>query len=254
MMMLDEIASALDRAACTATAIPQWSAAMALSVADAYAVQTRLIAAREARGHRQVGLKMGFTSRAKMRQMGVDQMIWGRLTDDMRVDDGAEIRIDRYVHPRIEPEVAFLMKAPLAGRVTGVEALAAVEAVAPAMEIIDSRYRNFRFDLADVVADNASSSGFVIGGWRPKDIPLGHLGVILEIDGRVRQIGSTADILGNPIRSLVAAAALAASIGQGLRPGDIVMAGAVTAAEPLSPGASVRAVVEQLGQVTIRVV
>jgi 2-oxo-3-hexenedioate decarboxylase len=253
MITLDEIAESLDSAARDATAVPQWAARIGLSVADAYAVQTRLIAARQARGHRRVGVKMGFTSRAKMRQMGVDQMIIGRLTADMRVDDGAEIRIDRYVHPRIEPEIAFLMKAPLAGQVTGIEALAAVEAVAPAMEIIDSRYQDFRFDLADVIADNASSSGFVVGGWRPKDTPLGCLGVILEIDGRVRQIGSGADILGHPLRSLVAAAQLAAMLGESLQPGDIVMAGAVTAAEPLAAGVCVRTVVEQLGQITIRV-
>jgi 2-oxo-3-hexenedioate decarboxylase len=253
MITLDEIAQSLDRAATTATAIPQWSSRCTLSVGDAYDVQTRLIAARQARGHRQIGLKMGFTSRAKMRQMGVDQMIWGRLTDDMRVDEGTEIGLDRYVHPRIEPEIAFLMKKSLSGQVSGVEALAAVEAVAPAMEIIDSRYQDFRFDLSDVIADNASSSGFVVGNWQPKDTPLGHLGVILEIDGRVRQIGSTADILGHPLRSLVAAAQLVASLGQSLHPGDIVMAGAITAAERLAPGMSVRAVVEQLGQVAIRV-
>jgi 2-oxo-3-hexenedioate decarboxylase len=252
MIALDEIAGALDRAACNAASIPQWSGDQVLSVENAYAVQARVVAARRARGHRQVGIKMGFTSRAKMRQMGVGEMIWGRLTEDMRVDDGAEIVLDRYVHPRIEPEVAFLIKSPLAGRVSGAEALAAVEAVAPAMEIIDSRYQSFKFNLADVIADNASSSGFVVGGWQPKDTPLGYLGVILEIDGRVRQIGSTADILGNPIRSLVAAAALMGVAGESLQPGDIVMAGGVTAAEALSPGVCVRTIVEQLGQVVVR--
>jgi 2-oxo-3-hexenedioate decarboxylase len=254
MIALDQIAGALDRAACDAAAIPQWSGDQALSVDTAYAVQARLVAARHARGYRQIGIKMGFTSRAKMRQMGVSEMIWGRLTEDMRIDDGGEIELSRYVHPRIEPEVAFLLKSNLAGRVSGAEALAAVEAVAPAMEIIDSRYESFKFNLADVIADNASSSGFVVGGWRPKDLPLGHLGVILEVDGRVRQIGSTADILGHPLRSLVAAAALIGAAGETLRPGDIVMAGGVTAAEPLTPGTSVRAVIEQLGQVTIRAV
>ena len=103
---------------------------------------------------------MGFTSRAKMVQMGVDDMIWGRLTNSMLVEDGGEIDISNYVHPRVEPEIAYLLKAPLSGPLSTAEAWNAVEAVAPAMEIIDSRYENFKFTVEDVVADNSSSSGF----------------------------------------------------------------------------------------------
>src|SRR3546814_12113124 len=106
------------------------------------------------------------------------------------------------------------MKAPLSGKVTAMEALAAVEAIAPAMEIIDSRYENFKFALSDVIADNTSSSGLVIGQWNDPAKDFSNLGVVLEIDGHVIEVGSTAAILGHPLRSLVAAARLVAEGGE----------------------------------------
>ena len=248
---IDLIAERLDEAARTATAVPQLTEPLALD--DAYRVQAASLARRYARGQRRVGIKMGFTSRAKMAQMGIDDMIWGRLTDGMVVPDGGSIRMGAYVHPRVEPEIAFLLKSPLAGRVTAPAALAAVEAVAPALEIIDSRYRDFRFSLTDVVADNSSSSGFVVGAWAPADTDIANLGMILNIDGEVRQIGSSAAILGHPIRSLVEAARLAEAAGDPLQAGDIVMAGGATAAEALAVGDHVRLEVQRLGRAEFRV-
>src|SRR5690606_39771072 len=159
MTDITALAERLDCAAFNATATPQLEDPISLD--DAYAVQRASIARRLARGETRIGIKMGFTSRAKMLQMGVSDMIWGRLTSGMLVEDGGSIALSNYVHPRVEPEVAFLIGRTLAGRVTPAQALAAVEAVAPALEIIDSRYEDFRFSLTDVVADNSSSSGFV---------------------------------------------------------------------------------------------
>src|SRR3546814_6423127 len=106
------------------------------------------------------------------------------------------------------------MKAPLSGKVTAMEALAAVEAIAPAMEIIDSRYENFKFALSDVIADNTSSSGLVIGQWNDPAKDFSNLGVVLEIDGNVIEVCSTAAIIVHPLRSLVAAARLVAEGGE----------------------------------------
>lgn len=254
MTSLADLAERVDAAARDAKAIAQLTTDIpGLSVDDAYAVQAMSIRRRIDRGERRIGVKMGLTSRAKMIQVGVDEVVWGRLTDAMLVEEGGVIDIARYVHPRVEPEVAFLMKAPLAGTVTAVEAMAAVEAVAPAIEIIDSRYENFKFALADVVADNSSSSGLVIGSWNAPSVDFGNLGVVLYVNGRPAQIGSTAAILGNPVRSLVAAARMVAQWGERLNPGDIVMAGGVTAAHALKPGEVVRADVERLGSVTLTV-
>lgn len=240
------LAERLDGAAFNATATPQLEDP--ISLADAYAVQAASIQRRIARGETRVGIKMGFTSRAKMVQMGVSDLIWGRLTSGMLVEDGGTIRLSAYVHPRVEPEVAFLIGRPLSGRVTLPQALAAVDAVAPALEIIDSRYENFRFSLTDVVADNSSSSGFVVGPWSRPDVDLSNLGLVMAFDGRPQAFGSTAAILGHPLRSLVAAARVVAEAGETLSPGDIVLAGGATAASALAAGSFVSLEMERLGR------
>ena len=254
MSRIEQHAQLLDDAARNARAVPQLTHGDPdLSVADAYRVQALSIQRRLDRGERRIGMKMGLTSRAKMLQVGVDQMTWGRLTDAMLIEEGESLSRKRFVHPRVEPEVAFLMKHELKGHVTAAQAIAAVEAVAPAMEIIDSRYENFKFSLADVIADNSSSSALVVGAWHDPYQDLSNLGVILSIDGINTEIGSTAAILGHPLRSLVAAARMVAEAGEALNPGDIVMAGGITAAPNLQPGMTVRNEVQNLGSVMFRV-
>lgn len=247
------LAALVDDAAREAREIDQLSLTHPLTVEQAYAIQQAAIERRLRRGEVRVGLKMGLTSRAKMIQVGVDEVIWGRLTDAMRLEDNGVLAMERYVHPRIEPEIAFLLKAPLSGDISPAEAMVAVAAVAPAMEVIDSRYRNFKFSLTDVIADNASSSSFVIGAWNDPGIDLANLGMVLEIDGRPRQIGSSAAILGHPARALAAASRLAARAGETLQAGWIVMAGAATEAVALQPGMHIRNVVEHLGAVSLTV-
>lgn len=251
MEMIEALAERLDKAARTATATPQLTEP--LGVDEAYAVQARSMTLRYARGERRVGIKMGMTSRAKMAQMGIEDMLWGRLTDAMMVEDGGTIDFPTFVHPRVEPEIAFLLGAPLGEAVTSMAARAALVGIAPALEIIDSRYENFKFSLTDVIADNSSSSAFVTGAWADPATDLSNLGLILGFDGEARQIGSTAAILGDPIRSLVAAARLAARAGEPLQAGDVVMAGGATAAEALAPGQHVRLEVQHLGRVEFRV-
>jgi len=248
-----KFAEVVDEAARTASAIPQFTESGPLSVADAYAVQATSIDRRLKRGEKLVGVKMGLTSRAKMKQVNVDEVVWGRLTDAMRLEEGAALSRRRYVHPRIEPELAFLLKAPLTGEVTAAEAMEAVAGIAPAMEIIDSRYQNFKFALPDVIADNSSSSGFVVGDWSRPDQDFSNLGLVMEVDGRPVEIGSTAAILGNPSRSLVAAARLAGAALGRLEAGWIILAGGATAAHSLKVGERVRLTMQNLGSVSIRV-
>ena len=249
---LSELAAILDEAARSGRAVDQLTIENQIDLANAYEIQRLNVARRLERGERLIGAKMGFTSIAKMRQMGVDESIWGRLTDGMAIENGGRVAFSRYVHPRVEPEIAFLLKRQLAGEVSREEALAAVESVAPAAEIIDSRYRNFKFSHVDVVADNSSSSGFVLGEWRaPRD--LSDLAVVLEIDGQSVQSGSTGAILGDPLLSLVEAARLTATGGAPLQAGWVVLAGAATEAVALRPGMCVRAFVENLGDVAFTV-
>lgn len=254
--MLQQLAEKIDQAANTANSVEQLTLQNKFSLADAYEIQRLSINRRlTTRQEKLVGYKLGFTSRAKMIQMGVDDLIWGRLTDAMMIEEGGEINLADYVHPRVEPEIAFLIKKPLTGKVSTLEALSAVEAVAPALEIIDSRYKNFKFSLEDVVADNCSSSGFVVGAWHSleKAADLSNLGMIMQVNGDDVEIGSSAAILGNPVRSLVSAARCLGEAGEQLQPGHILMAGAATAAVALQKNSSVSLIVDQLGQLSFKV-
>ncbi|BCJ64038.1 2-keto-4-pentenoate hydratase [Polymorphospora rubra] len=242
MTDLATIAEQLDRAATSRTATPQFGSDAGLDVPTAYRIQEAVVAHRLARGERPVGLKLGLTSRAKMAQMGVDEVIWGRLTDAMHIPDGGTISLADHIHPKAEPEVAFLVEG------------GAIAAVAPAIEVIDSRYIDFRFTLPEVIADNTSASGFVIGAWQPVPAGIDNLGVLLEVDGRTVQIGSTAAILGDPRRALAEAVRLAGAGGVELTDGSVLLAGAATAAVPLRPGAHVRVVVESLGTASLKAI
>ncbi|MFI5612597.1 2-keto-4-pentenoate hydratase [Amycolatopsis sp. NPDC051903] len=253
MTDLTALATRLDDAARDRVPEPQLSAEHDLSLAQAYEVQHALVTRRLDRGETRVGVKLGFTSRAKAAQMGVSDVIIGQLTSRMRVDDGAEIWLGGYVHPRAEPEVAFRLARDLDPHGWTGNVAEAVDAVAPALEIIDSRYRDFRFNLADVVADNTSAAGFVIGAWQPLPASLDNRGVALEIDGRLAENGSTAAILGDPLRAVSAAVRLAGTYDIPLRAGDLLLAGAGTPAVALASAGTVSATVSGLGRVRLRV-
>ena len=139
-----------------------------MTIADGYAVQNELRQRFIAQGHKQVGWKAGLTSKAKMQQMGVSVPSIGFLTDRMARPENSAISTSDLVHPRVECEVAFVMKSDLRGPgCTAADVLAATDYVLPAVEIIDSRFSGFKFDLASVIADNGSSARFVAGGPAP---------------------------------------------------------------------------------------
>jgi 2-oxo-3-hexenedioate decarboxylase len=246
------LAEQLDNAALNRAAIPQLTKDHPkLTVADSYAIQALSVGRRTGRGEWRIGYKMGLTSRAKMVQVGVNEVIFGRLTSTMLLEEGGSVSSSRFIHPRIEPEIAFLLGRPLVGNVSPAQAMAAVEAVAPAMELIDSRFVNFKFTLADVVADNSSASAFVVGHWHSPLTDISNLGMVMNVNGRANKIGSSAAILGHPVRSLVAAARMVGKSGEHLNAGDIIMAGGATEAYLLAVGDVVKSEVEDLGAVQI---
>lgn len=225
----------------------------ALTLGEAYTAQARLVARRVARGERELGLKLGFTSVAKMRQMGVAELIVGRLTDAMRVPDGGCLSRGALIHPRVEPEVVFRVSRDVDLADPGADLASAVDAVAPALEVIDSRYDGFRFDLPRVVADNTSAARFVTGAWVPlAPVALGNLGVALRVDGRVAALGSTSALLGHPMRTLARLQAWGAGLGLRLKAGAVVLAGAATAAVPLPVG-HVEVEIGTLGRIGVHV-
>lgn len=249
--LVAQVAERLDTAQQTVTPVRADEPWPELTLDDAYASQAALLARRQARGEQGIGLKLGFTSEAKMRQMGVDELIVGQLTDAMRADDGGTIRLDALIHPRVEPEVAFLVGSDVDLADPGADLEGAIEGVAAGLEIIDSRYDGFRFDLPRVVADNTSAAMFVHGDWRRLDaVDLADLPVELRASGRVVAAGSTAAILGHPLHTLPRLVALGRRLGLRLHAGSVVLAGAATEAVPLPAGA-VSAEIAGLGDVSV---
>jgi 2-oxo-3-hexenedioate decarboxylase len=249
---LQALATTLDAAARDRHEVDPLTPKHAFSLDQAYHIQRASIAQRHARGEKPIGIKLGFTSRAKMIQMNVDSLIWGLLTDAMLREEGGVVDLGDFIHPRVEPEVCFLTSKVIDRPLTLLEAGNYLEAVAPAMEIIDSRYRNFKFTLEDVVADNCSSAGLIVGAFsdNAKDLrSLRNRGVAMRFNGHAVQLGSTGAILGNPLRSIVQASQLLAAAEMALPAGSLIMAGAATAAEALRPGLHVSTDIGGLGRV-----
>lgn len=249
-MDIQNLAQIVDDAAKNAQTIEQLTIKHSFNEEEAYAIQAASIERRYTRGEQFVGLKMGFTSYAKMEQMGVHDMIWGRLTDDMLFKNGDSIPFSKFIHPRAEPEICFRVKKAIDRTITLDEISEYISGVAAAIEIIDSRYQNFKFSLEDVIADNCSSAGFLVGEWQDIRMDISDLKMTLELDGEVVQEGSSKAILGNPWQSLIDASRLAEKYGQKIPEGAYIMAGAATPAMYMKEGMNVKVTVENLGTVS----
>jgi 2-oxo-3-hexenedioate decarboxylase len=248
------LAKRLHEAARTRQATTQLTASEPdLSLDDAYAIQQAVVEARVGEGHRVVGAKLGLTSRAKQVAMGVHEPLYAYVTSDM-ARLGEEIRLSEFIHPRVEPEIVFRLGRDLSGPgCTAADVLAATEYVLCGLEIIDSRYDGFSFTLADAVADNASSAGFVLGPRveRPTT-DLALIGCVLEVDGEVVDSAAGAAVMGHPAEAVAMLANWLAGRGEVLRKDWIVLSGGLTAAVPLQPGTTVTAGFAELGSVTVR--
>ncbi len=253
MKTIETIAQEIHNAAMNAYEVEQISQNQTISLSDAYKIQELSIAHRYQDGESLIGLKMGFTSEAKMKQMGVSDMIWGRLTSSMLILNHGKTNFSKYIHPRVEPEICFLISRDIDGILNEDEVKEYVSGVAGAIEIIDSRYKNFKFSLEDVIADNCSSIGFVVGDWHPTNTPIQDLSIELFIDGETVETGNSNDILGDPWKSLAAATRLAHQYNQPIKAGMYIMAGAATSAAFIKPNQVISAKIQDLGTVTFEV-
>lgn len=223
-----------------------------LDLATAYRVQAEFVAAR---GERVIGVKLGLTSRAKQQRMGIDAPLTGWLTDGMVLPPGAPVPVNELIHPRVEPEIVFTLGARLKGPgVTPATAMAAVSKVSAGLEVIDSRYRDFRFTLPDVVADNASSARFTIGDvvCEPEALDLGLEACVLRAGGEIVDTATGAAVQGHPANALALAANALAERGQALEEGWLILTGGLTDAIPHRPGQEITAEFTHLGAVTLR--
>lgn len=258
MTRVDLVAAALLDALETHRPIdPPTAAYPDLTFDEAYAAQLALIEALTAKGRRVVGHKVGLTSQAMQEMLGIDTPDFGHLMDDTAYHDGEVIDTNRFIQPRIEPEIAFVLGEPLRGPgITAHHAAGAVDRVVPSLEIVDSRVVDWRIGLLDTIADNASCGAYVLS---TPGLPLGEVDLEsvecqLEVDGRLVGSGVGRDVMGNPLNALTWLANTLGERGIGLEAGQVVLPGAVCAMVPVTAGATVTASFEGIGTVTGRFV
>ncbi|WP_413365894.1 2-keto-4-pentenoate hydratase [Lysinibacillus sp. 3P01SB] len=227
----------------------------ALTIEEAYEIQRLSIEKSISADNPFIGWKMGLTSKAKQQQVGVDSTIYGRLTENMLLRTNEIVAAD-YIHPRVEPEIAFTFKKAIAGdNVTPQQVWTAVEYVYLALEVIDSRYENFSFSLPDVIADNASSTKFLLGSqpYAPTTTNWAAVQVSMYQNDEKKHEGVGAAILDHPIHSVMELLAQLSKEGRGIMPGEVVLAGAMTDAVAVKAGDMVTANYGPLGILTLHV-
>ena len=225
-----------------------------IDVIDAYEIQLINIRQRLAEGAIVVGHKVGLSSAAMQQMMGVDEPDYGHLLADMEVFQDVEVDTGRYLYPRVEVEVGFVLADDLPGAgCTEDDVLAATAAFAPSIELIDTRITDWKIKLCDTIADNASSAGFVLGTQRvsPKDIDITAIDAVLTRNGEVVAEGRSDAVLGNPVTAVAWLARKVDSFGVRLRAGDIVLPGSCTRAIDVRPGDEFLAEFAGLGSVRL---
>ncbi|MFC6689323.1 2-oxo-hept-4-ene-1,7-dioate hydratase [Jhaorihella thermophila] len=231
-----------------------------MTMDDAYAVQAALMRAKLAQGRRIIGWKIGLTSKAMQSALGIDIPDSGVLFDDMLFDNGATVPAGRFIQPRIEAEIAFVMRAPLAGAtVTRDDVLAATDHVAPALEILDTRI--LRRDpatgqargIVDTISDNAANAGIVLGDARhaPDAVDLRWVGAIVSRNGEVEETGLGAGVLNDPVAGVVWLARRMAQYGQRIEAGQVILSGSFIRPVECPPGSRIRADFGPFGSVAV---
>lgn len=223
----------------------------------AYDIQHEIVNIKEESGDRVIGMKMGLTSEAKMKQMGISEPLYGHILDYMLVDNRGEVSLSELIHPKVEAEIAFIMGKDLQGsNITEDDVLDAIEYVLPAMELVDSRFENFNFTLKDVIADNCSSSRVILGDkyTKPDGLRMELLGTSLSINNEIVDMGTGAAVLGNPLTSVVMLVKLLDKRGLKLKANSLVLTGGITKAFMIKEGDIVSTRIEDLGEVSFKVV
>lgn len=198
--------------------------------------------------------KLGLTSPAKQKQMSVSEPLYGRFVPGSGSEPGQPLSTRNLIQPRVEPEIAFMIGRELGGPGVGVtEVLDATSWIAPALDVLDSRYAGYRFTLPDVIADNASAARYVVGDPRPwEGQPLALVGTLLELNGRMVDTAAGAAVMGHPAEAVAWLVRKLHSRGRSLPAASLVLSGSPTAAVAVGPGDHVLASIDRLGEVELR--
>lgn len=230
-----------------------------MTLDHAYAVQRALVDKRRETGRNVIGWKIGLTSKAMQDALKIDTPDSGVLFDDMRFTTGATVPEGRFIQPRIEAEVAFVMKSPITGQSTRDEVLAATDYVCASLEILDTRI--LRFDpnsgalrqIVDTVSDNASNAGVVLGEAQhaPEDVDMRWVGAIVQRNGEVEETGLGAAVLNDPVTSVMWLTERLDSYGMQIKAGDVVLSGSFIRPIEARPGDTFAADFGDFGRVDI---
>ncbi|MGE0881009.1 MAG: 2-keto-4-pentenoate hydratase [Acidimicrobiia bacterium] len=255
-VVISQCADVVQNAVRTRTAIARLTEAHPeLTLEDGYAIQDEVTRRRLHAGERIIGAKLGLTSKAKQVQMKVAEPAYGYLFSTGLHPMNEPLDVASLIHPRVEPEIVFLMGERLAGPgVTPADVIAATKAICCGLEVIDSRYADFSFTGADVVADNTSEARVVLGPSfvSPVGLDLGLIGLLLEVDGDQVATASGAATMGHPADAVALLANWLGTRGKAIEAGWLVFSGGLTAAVPLNAGSHVTATFGHLGAVTVR--
>jgi 2-keto-4-pentenoate hydratase len=225
-----------------------------VSYEDAYAIQLTTFDTYVKGGAVIVGKKIGLTSKAMQDQMGIREPDYGMITDRMVAREGAPIPMSSLILPKIEPEIAFLLKEDLKGPGVNVaNVIEATEGVMPAFEVIDSRYKDWKITVKDSISDNASAGIMILGGKLTpiKDLDLRYVGLVLEKNGSLVSTAAGAAVLGNPAQSVAWLANKLTEYGISLKKGEFVMSGSLVQAVGVEAGCHLTATFDRLGSVSV---
>jgi 2-oxo-hept-3-ene-1,7-dioate hydratase len=257
-----DAAQRLDEAERTRTPIRQLSLQYPdMTLEDAYAVQRAWVDTKLARGAVLRGRKIGLTSRAMQQAVSITEPDHGAIFDDMFFDDGGEVPTERFIRPRVEVELAFVLDRPLRGpNVTTLDVLDATRWVTPALEILDARVQmsdpetGHLRTIVDTVADNAADAGIVVGGRavRPTEVDLRWISALLYVNGVIEESGVAAAVLNHPANGVAWLANKLAPFGVGLEPGQVILSGSFTRPVHASSGDTFHADYGPMGAITCR--
>ena len=254
---MSNYAQILHEARLSAKPVEQLTASGAdISRSQAYEIQESGIILRESDGEKVIGYKMGLTSEAKRKQMDLDAPLYGVLTDKMEITNNGSYSMAGKIHPKAEPEVAFMFTKELNDSMTYQEIFETIKWAAPAIEILDSRYEQFKyFSMEDVISDNSSSSYFIIGDKFSVDSKEDYFDKKLKffVNGNVVHEGNSNAISDDPLNSIIELTRLMSARGKKVPANTIILAGAATAAVALEEGMRISLEVEGMNQVEFKV-
>jgi len=252
---ITKFSNQLFQAECNRNGIaPLTSADPDLTAEEAYYIQLQNIKRKVEQGQKIVGKKIGLTSLAMQNMLGVSEPDYGHLLDSMVIENGGAASVERLLQPKVEAEIAFILKEDLKGpNVTALDVIQATEYIVPALEIVDSRVQDWKIKLPDTIADNASSGLYVLGGkpTRIEEVNLELIGVVFTKNGQIANTGVGAAALGNPANCVAWLANRLADFDIPLRAGEVILSGALSAAVEANKGDAFTARFAHIGQVSV---